>query len=119
MKLAVCDVDELPPGTMRGALADPSDPDTRVVVANVGGELRAFSGVCTHAYAELDQGFLRDGRVMCPLHFSEFDSATGEPLSPPAVDPIPCYPVAVEDGRVVVDIPGMRTQSPNSAAGDG
>lgn len=101
MRVEVCAVEELPPGAMKGADLG----EQRVVVANVDGELRAFSGVCTHAYAELDQGFLRDGRVTCPLHLSEFDTATGEALSPPATEPIPVYGVKVEAGRVVVEVP--------------
>jgi nitrite reductase/ring-hydroxylating ferredoxin subunit len=103
MSFPVCTLDELPPGSMRAFLLDESNPDSRVVVANVAGEVRAFGGICTHAYAELDKGFLRDGRIMCPLHFSEFDTATGEALSPPALDPIPIYPVKLEGGSVVVE----------------
>lgn len=104
MRVEVCAVDDLPPGALRGAEAPA--PVERVVVANVDGELRAFGGVCTHAYAELDMGMLREGRVMCPLHLSEFDTATGEALSPPATEPIPVFPVKVEAGRVVVEVPG-------------
>lgn len=102
MRLEVCRLEELPPGAMKGMELG----EQRVVVANVEGELRAFSGVCTHAYAELDKGFLRDGRVMCPLHFSEFDTRTGEALSPPAEEPIPVFAVKVEAGKVVVEVPG-------------
>lgn len=101
-RLDVCALDELPPGALRGFAAP--GPVERVCVANVGGELRAFQGICTHAYAELDNGFLRDGTVMCPLHFSEFDTATGEALSPPATEPLAVFPVRVEGGRVVVEL---------------
>jgi nitrite reductase/ring-hydroxylating ferredoxin subunit len=101
-KVDVCAVEELAPGTMRGIAVG---EERRIVVANVEGELRAFSGICTHAYAELDGGFLRDGRVMCPLHFSEFDTATGEALGPPAEEALETYPVKVEAGRVVVEVP--------------
>lgn len=103
MRLEVCAVEELPAGEMRGLAVE--GPLERVVVANVSGELRAFGGVCSHAYAELDRGFLRDGRVMCPLHFSEFDTATGEALGLPAEEPIPVFPVKVEAGKVVVELP--------------
>jgi nitrite reductase/ring-hydroxylating ferredoxin subunit len=102
MQLDVCALDELPPGTLKGAAAN---GERRVCVANVEGQLRAFSGICTHAYAELDGGFLRDGRIMCPLHFSEFDTATGEALGPPAEEPLQVFPVRVEAGRVVVEVP--------------
>ena len=94
---------DLAPGTMKGLPVE--GPLERVVVANVDGALRAFGGVCTHAYAELDKGFLRAGQVMCPLHFSEFDTATGEALTPPADSPLPVFPVKVEEGQVVVELP--------------
>lgn len=103
MRVEVCGVEELPPGSLRGAQVE--GPLERIAVANVDGELRAFGGVCSHAYAELDRGFLRDGRVMCPLHFSEFDTATGEVLNPPAEEAIPVFPVKVEAGKVVVELP--------------
>ena len=111
MRLEVCALAELPPGTMKAVLLDERDPDSRVVVANVGGDVRAFGGICTHAYAELDNGFLRDGRIMCPLHFSEFDTATGEALSPPALDPIPVYAVKLDEGKVVVEFDVAREAS--------
>lgn len=102
MRVEVCGLDELPPGAMRGVRLG---PERRVVVANVGGELRAFSGVCTHAYAELDKGRLLGDVLECPLHFSEFDTRTGEALSPPAEEPIAVYAVKVEGGVVVVEVP--------------
>ncbi|MCA1814573.1 MAG: non-heme iron oxygenase ferredoxin subunit [Halobacteriales archaeon] len=102
LQLDVCALRELPPGTLKGVEAPVFE---RVCVANVDGELRAFGGICSHAYAELDNGFLREGRVMCPLHFSEFDTRTGEALSPPAEEPLPVFPVRVQDGRVVVELP--------------
>lgn len=102
-RVEVCAVGDLADGAMVGVPVE--GPVERVVVANVAGELRAFGGVCTHAYAELDRGFLRDGQVMCPLHFSAFDTATGQALSPPAEDPLPVFPVKVEAGMVVVELP--------------
>lgn len=47
-------------------------------ICNVGGTLRALSGVCIHRGGPLGQGQLHDGRVMCPYHMWEFDCATGE-----------------------------------------
>jgi len=102
VRVEVCALADLPLGAMCAAEAGPTG---RLIVANVSGELRAFDGICTHAYAELDKGYLRNGAVMCPLHFSEFDTRTGEALNPPAEEPLATYPVRVEGGKVVVEVP--------------
>ena len=94
--------DEVPPGTMKMALVDGTD---QVLVVNTGGEFRAMQGICTHEYFELDKGFLTGGSITCALHLSRFDLATGEPLDPPAELPLAMYPVRVESGRVLIEIP--------------
>ena len=98
-------LDEVPPGTMKMALVDGTD---QVVVINVDGDVRAFQGICSHEYFELDKGFLTRDSLTCALHLSRFDLETGEPLDPPAELPIVRYPVVVEDGRVAIDVPEGR-----------
>ena len=51
-------VDEVPEGTMKMAFVDGTD---QVIVVHTGGEIRAFQGICTHEYFELDKGFLTGG----------------------------------------------------------
>ena len=36
---------------------------------------------------------------------ARFDLITGEPLDPPAEEPLAVYPVVVEDGRVCIEVP--------------
>ena len=95
-------LDEVPPGTMKMAWADVTDP---VIVVNVDGEPRAFQGICSHEYFELDKGFLTRGSLTCALHLSRFDLASGEALDPPAELPLVRYPVVVEAGRILIDVP--------------
>jgi 3-phenylpropionate/trans-cinnamate dioxygenase ferredoxin subunit len=95
-------VDEVPPGTMKMAWVDGTD---QVIVINTGDEIRAFQGICTHEYFELDKGFLTAGSLTCALHLSRFDLRDGEPLDPPAELPLAMYPVAVEDGRILIEVP--------------
>ena len=95
-------VDEVPEGTMKMAWVDGTD---QVIVVNTGGEIRAYQGICTHEYFELDKGFLTDETLTCALHLSRFDLATGEALDPPAELPLALYPVAVEDGQIVLELP--------------
>ena len=98
---------------MQMAFVDDVD---QVIVVNTGGEIRAYQGICTHEYFELDKGFLTGGgspganglpagTLTCALHLSRFDLADGEPLDPPAELPLMAYPVVLEDGRVRIDIP--------------
>ena len=106
-------LDEVPDGTVKMGWVDGTDP---VVVVHVNGVVRAFQGICTHEYFELDKGFLtgggspgEDGKpagtLTCALHLSRFDLATGDALDPPAEVPLATYPVIVEDGRVLIEIP--------------
>ena len=68
-------------------------------------KIRAVQGICSHEYFELDKGFLTAGTLTCALHLSRFDLASGEPLDPPADEPLAVYPVSVENGRILVDWP--------------
>jgi 3-phenylpropionate/trans-cinnamate dioxygenase ferredoxin component len=95
-------VDEVPDGTMRMAWVDGTD---QVLVVNSGGTIRAMQGICSHEYFELDKGFLTRDSLTCALHLSRFDLETGEPLDPPAEMPLALYPVVVEGGRVLIEIP--------------
>jgi 3-phenylpropionate/trans-cinnamate dioxygenase ferredoxin component len=95
-------VDEVPPGTMKMAWVDGIDP---VLVVNLDGDFRAFQGICSHEYFELDKGFLTAGSLTCALHLSRFDLDTGDPLDPPAEVPLVRYPVVVENDRVYIEVP--------------
>jgi len=93
---------DVPAGTMVMAWADATDP---VLLIHVEGEIRAFQGICSHEYFELDRGFLTAGSLTCPLHLSRFDLASGVALDPPAELPLVRYPVVIEDGRVRIEVP--------------
>jgi 3-phenylpropionate/trans-cinnamate dioxygenase ferredoxin subunit len=103
----------VPDGTIKMAWVDGSDP---VVVVHSNGVIRAFQGICTHEYFELDKGFLTgggspnpDGRpsgtLTCALHLSRFDLGTGDALDPPAEVPLAAYDVVIEGDRVLIEIP--------------
>jgi 3-phenylpropionate/trans-cinnamate dioxygenase ferredoxin subunit len=79
--------------------------DDLVLVTNLGGVLHATQGICSHQYFELDKGFLTGDSLTCALHFSRFDLDTGEPLDPPAELPLAVYPVLVDAGRVLIEVP--------------
>jgi 3-phenylpropionate/trans-cinnamate dioxygenase ferredoxin subunit len=95
-------VDEIADGEMKIVHVDGTD---QVLVINQGGDFTATQGVCSHEYFELDKGFLTAGTLTCALHLSRFDLTSGEPIDPPAELPLEIYPVVVEDGRVIIEVP--------------
>ena len=95
--------DQVGEGEMKMAWVDGGA--SPVLVVRLGGVLRATQGTCSHEYFELDRGFLTRGTLTCPLHMSRFDLSSGEALDAPADLPLVVYPVVVEDGRVLIEVP--------------
>ena len=98
---------EIAEGALYGAFAR----DVPVLLVRLNGVIHAIGRICTHEYADLAEGELDDGCVVCPLHGSKFDLVTGRALTLPAVFPEPVYEVAIADGVVYV-----ATASSDSAA---
>lgn len=100
--IAVCPLDELPPGAMKLVHTEGVD----VGVYNVGGDLRALEDRCSHDDGPLCEGDWdpEEGVVICPRHGANFDIRTGEPLTLPAFEPVSTYAVRIEDGIVEVDV---------------
>ncbi|HEV8050229.1 MAG TPA: Rieske 2Fe-2S domain-containing protein [Thermoplasmata archaeon] len=76
-----------------------------IAVFNLGPALRAIDAACTHVHGPLEQGKVDQGVVSCPWHGSEFDLATGAVRRGPAVQPVRTYPVQVEAGKIVLELP--------------
>ncbi len=74
----------------------------QVALFNVSGRFYAIGNRCPHANGPLVDGTLDGATVICPLHASRFDLATGEPLRGPANRPAKTYGVRVEGGDVFV-----------------
>ena len=94
------ELSELAPGTMAGVELE----GKKVLLSNIGGEVHAVDGICTHEESLLSQGFMVEDRVVCQLHLSQFDLRTGEVYNPPAVEPLRRYNVKIEDGTIFVEI---------------
>ncbi|MBN9475660.1 MAG: hypothetical protein ABS43_23790 [Bordetella sp. SCN 67-23] len=69
------------------------------------GRVHATHDICTHAKAHLAEGFVSGDCVECPLHEGVFHIPTGRPVSGPVSIPIQVYPVRIEEGMVLVDVP--------------
>ncbi len=85
------------------------------VVRDGNGDLHAIGDTCTHADVSLAEGEVFDCVIECWLHGSEFDLNTGEPLSLPAIRPVPVYPLTVEDGDVLVDVSTTISAQPSAS----
>ena len=79
-----------------------------ILLVHLGGQVRAMQGICSHEYFELDKGFLTGDSLTCALHLSRFDLETGEALDPPAELPLAMYPVIIDDGRILLELPEGR-----------
>jgi 3-phenylpropionate/trans-cinnamate dioxygenase ferredoxin subunit len=79
-----------------------------VLLVRLGGHLYALGRICTHAYADLAEGSLEDGCVVCPLHGSKFDLRTGKALTLPAIESEPVYKVRIENDVIYVALPDPK-----------
>ena len=68
------------------------------------GTVRALDAVCPHRGGPLADGQTTTSASVCPLHAHVFDLGTGACRS--GQDDVASYAVRVEDGQVVVVLPG-------------
>ncbi len=74
------------------------------VVRDEDGDLHAINDICTHGQVSLSDGEVQGCTIECWLHGSRFDLRTGKALTPPAVRPVPVYPLTVDGEQVLVDV---------------
>lgn len=72
-----------------------------LILLEKGGAFRALSSTCTHQQCQVRPGkaFLR-----CPCHGSTYD-LEGRVVRGPAPKDLPAYPVRLEDGRILIEVP--------------
>ena len=95
----VAQVSEISPGEM--ITVDFPSGDA-VLIATVEGVIHACDDICTHAYANLSEGDLEEGEVVCPLHGAVFDVASGNPVTPPATEALRKFAVRIDGDDVLV-----------------
>ena len=122
--LAGVALDDIPAsGFLEGKVGDED-----VLLVRTAAGLHAIGAKCTHLGAPLAKGLVVGGEVRCPWHHACFDIATGRAVKAPAFDPLPVWPVVVEDGRARVTaseplaapaLPGVAAVGPFVIVGGG
>ena len=79
-----------------------------IVIANLDNEYFAIADTCSHEDASLYKGVFKNGYIRCPLHGSQFDIKTGQPVEEPAEEPVDVYPVRVLNKVIYVGPPLFR-----------
>ncbi len=96
--IPVASLSDLAPGTTRRILVD----GHAVLLANVDGRIYAVDDSCTHEDSSLSLGCLKGELVSCTLHGSRFNVRTGEPVEPPAEEPLASYRVRIQGDTILL-----------------
>jgi nitrite reductase/ring-hydroxylating ferredoxin subunit len=91
---------ELPLGRMHACTVEGRE----LVICHTRAGVFALDNICTHAHARLCEGWLRDTRLVCPLHGAAFDLRDGRVLSPPAVCALPTHALRVQGDVIEVAV---------------
>lgn len=79
--------------------------DRYVLLVRLGGRYHAMDDQCSHAGCLLSGGRLRGSEVVCPCHDMTFDVRSGALTCIPRIcEDQRTWPVAVEDGKVWVEV---------------
>jgi len=91
---------QVPDGVVRRFVVN----DVELAVSRWEGDAYVTSNYCTHLDCLLSSGKVTDDGLLCSCHGSVFDLDSGEPISPPAKEPIRVYPSREEDGQILVGL---------------
>jgi len=93
--------EEIPPGSSEVVQVN----EHVVAIFNIAGQLHAIDNTCPHQGGPLGEGYLEgDAIVSYPQHGWTFDVRTG--VSPIDADmKVSCYPVRVESGDIIIEVP--------------
>jgi 3-phenylpropionate/trans-cinnamate dioxygenase ferredoxin subunit len=93
--------EDIPPGSRLHVDLE----EESIIILNIEGEYYCIADLCTHDGGPLEDGDVLDHQIECPRHGARFDVRTGAVTRLPATDPIPTYPVRVEDEQIWVEEP--------------
>src|SRR5216683_1444676 len=73
-----------------------------LVLARRGDEVFAIGAHCTHYGGPLTEGLIVGDTVRCPWHHACFSLRNGAALRAPALNPVACWRVEQQDGKIYV-----------------
>ena len=100
MWLKLCDENEIKEDT----ILSKDVSGHQLMACKISDGISVTSRICTHEDADLSCGFVSTQGVRCPLHLSVFDMNTGQPLNPPATEPLSTFNVKIEQGVVYIEV---------------
>lgn len=106
--VVVADLDDLSDGSFTRVTVD-GHP---LVLAREGDSVYAFQGTCPHEKADLAQGRIECGRLICPRHLASFDLADGQVSRGWKLDALRLYPVRIEHRGIAVDGNAVQRNPP-------
>lgn len=95
---------DLPEGEVKGVTI----AGVNVAIYRLDGVVYATNNICSHEFAFLSDGFLENGYIECPLHAARFDVKTGAALCAPATEGVATYPVKIDGGAILVELPESK-----------
>jgi apoptosis-inducing factor 3 len=91
--------------------------DEAVILVRRGEEAFAIGAQCTHYGGPLAEGLVVGDTVRCPWHHAAFCLRTGAPVRAPALNPVDCWAVERDGGRVRVTAKREAFVAPKLSAG--
>ena len=73
----------------------------KVLLLDHDGMVKAFQGDCPHEGADLAQGHIEDGYIICPLHQRRFSCQTGKHNA--SSQCLKRYSITENDGKIFID----------------
>lgn len=99
--IAVCNINDVDEEDL---IRFDHNDNTYVIYRSPADEYFATDGLCTHEQVHLEDGFVQDYIVECPMHNGRFDYRTGEAKGAPVCVNLKTYPVKVEESTVFIQL---------------
>ncbi len=92
---------EFEPGSHKCVRAE----NNMLLVIRTEDEFRVVDNSCPHAGMPLDQGYVEGKVLTCPFHGYAYNIDTGKNVDFEGDVPLTTYPVKIENGNLMVEIP--------------
>ena len=98
--MKICKLSEVENGKMKNI----EIKNNNILIVNIDNKIFATSGQCTHESVNLEDGFILENEITCPVHLSKFDLKTGNPLNPPATEKLRIYNVKIQNNEIYIEL---------------